>query len=321
MSGQRQASPETSMDFGPLDAPRIQRVAPSVYAYLQPDGGWFVNNGGFLLTVDSVIVVDSAATEARTARMREMLAALSDKPVSTLINTHWHTDHTNGNYQFRGATIVAHERTRQMMLLHAPTKPDPDGPFPDVDWGALEPAPPFLTYDRGVTMWADTIRCDVRWVGVPAHTTDDSIVWIPEHSVLFAGDLAFNGSAPLVSAGSVSGSLSVLHDLRQLSPRTIVPGHGQVCGPEVFDVLIDYLTFVQDIAATGHRAGRTPLETARDAGPTPFPDLLDSERIVANLHRAYAEIEGAPPGADIDLMATRRDMLALNGRRPLRCHA
>lgn len=166
MSGQRQASPETSVGFGPLDAPRIQQVAPNVYAYLQPDGGWFVNNGGFLLTADSVIVVDSAATEARTARMRAMLGALTDKPVSTLINTHWHTDHTNGNYQFRGATIVAHERTRLMMLLHAPTTPDPDGPFPDVDWGALEPAPPFLTYDRGVTMWADTIRCDVRWVGL-----------------------------------------------------------------------------------------------------------------------------------------------------------
>jgi len=112
-----------------------------------------------------------------------------------------------------------------------------------------------------------------------------------------------------------------MRDLKQLGARTIVPGHGQVCGPEVFDVIIDYLTYVQDIAATGHRAGRTPLEAARDAGPTPFPDLLDPERLVANLHRAYAEIEGAPPGADIDLTATRRDMIALNGGQPLRCHA
>jgi cyclase len=321
MSGPRSSTLEGGAGFGPLDAPRTQEVAPNIHAYLQPDGGWFVNNAGFLITADSVIVIDSAATEARTARMRAVLSELSGKPVSTLINTHWHTDHTNGNYQFRGATIVAHERTREMMLLHAPTKPDPAGPFPDVDWGALEPAPPFLTYDRGITVWAHNVRCDVRWVGIPAHTTDDSIVWIPEHSVLFTGDLAFNGGAPLVSAGSVAGSLSAVRDLRQLGARTIVPGHGRVCGPEVFDVIIDYLTYVQDIAAIGHRAGRTPLETARDAGPTPFPQLLDRERIVANLHRAYAEIEGAPPGADIDLTATRRDMLALNGGRPLRCHA
>jgi cyclase len=315
------ASPAAGTGFGPLDVPRTREVAPNVHAYLQPDGGWFVNNAGFLLTADSVIVIDAAATEARTARMRAVLSELTRKPVSTLINTHWHTDHTNGNYQFRGATIVAHEKTREMMLRHAPTRPDPDGPFPDVDWGALEAAPPFLTYDRGVTVWADSVRCDVRWVGVPAHTTDDSIVWIPEHSVLFTGDLAFNGGAPLVSAGSVAGSLSALRDLKGLRPRTIVPGHGQVCGPEVLDVITDYLTFVQDIAAIGHKARRSPLETARDAGPTPFPDLLDRERLVANLHRAYAEIEGAPPGADIDLTATRRDMIALNGGQPLRCHA
>ncbi|WP_308168142.1 MBL fold metallo-hydrolase [Nonomuraea sp. NEAU-A123] len=301
--------------------PRTEEIAPGVHAFIQPDGGWFVNNSGFLVTRDTVIVIDSAATEARTRGLRAAISEVSDRPVSTLINTHWHTDHTNGNYQFRGATIVAHERTREMMLRYAPTTPDPAGPFPDVNWGALEPAPPFLTYDQGVTVWADDVRCEVRWVGTPAHTTDDSIVWIPEHSVLYTGDLAFNGGAPLVSAGSVAGSLDVLRDLRELRPRTVVPGHGDVCGPEIFDLMIDYLTFVQDLAVSGHRGGRTPLRAARDAGPHPFGHLLDGERLVANLHRAYAEIDGAPRGAEIDLVATRRDMIALNGGRPLRCHA
>ncbi|MEU4227559.1 MBL fold metallo-hydrolase [Nonomuraea sp. NPDC026600] len=305
----------------PLDEPRTEELASGVYAYIQPDGGWFVNNCGFLVTPDSVIVIDSAATEARTRGLRSAVSAVTGLPVSTLVNTHWHTDHTNGNYQFRGATIVAHERTREMMLRYAPTTPDLDGPFPAVPWGALEPAPPFLTYGRGVTLWAGDVRCEVRWVGTPAHTTDDSIVWIPEHSVLYAGDLAFNGGAPLVSAGSLAGSLKVLRDLRELRPRTVVPGHGDVCGPEVFDLVIGYLEFVGDLAASGHRAGRTPLEAARDAGAHPFDQLLDGERLVANLHRAYAEIEGAPPGAEIDLTATRRDMIALNGGRPLRCHA
>jgi cyclase len=288
---------------------------------VQPDGGWFLNNSGVLAGGDSVIVIDSAATAARTELLRKAIAAISALPVSTLINTHWHTDHTNGNYQFRGAAIVAHERTREMMLLHGPTVPDPAGPFPGVDWGPLEPAPPFLTYSAGITVWAGQVRCEVSWVGTPAHTSDDSVVWIPEHSLLFAGDLAFNGGAPLMSAGSIAGALLVLRELKELNPRTVVPGHGDVCGPEVFDAEIDYLTFVQDLAESGHRSGKSPLETALDTPSHPFDHLLDGERLVANLHRAYAEIDGLPPGELIDLTATRRDMMALNGGRPLRCLA
>lgn len=310
--------PATAATAGP---PRTENLAPGIFAYVQPDGGWFLNNSGVLLAADSVIVIDSAATAARTERLREAVAGVSGLPVSTLVNTHWHTDHTNGNYQFRGATIVAHERTREMMLLHAPTVPDPAGPFPDVEWGPLEPAPPFLTYSSGIVLWAGQTRCEVFWVGTPAHTTDDSVVWVPEHSLLFAGDLAFNGGAPLMSAGSISGALRVLQDLRELNPRTVIPGHGDVCGPEVFDVEIDYLTFVQDLAESGHRAGKTPMEAAIGSPRHPFDHLLDGERLVANLHRAYAEIDGAAPGDPIDLTATRRDMVALNGGRPLRCLA
>ncbi|GHF35153.1 MBL fold metallo-hydrolase [Amycolatopsis bartoniae] len=300
--------------------PRTEQLASGVHAYIQSDGGWFVNNSGIIVGSDTVTVIDSAATAARTAGLRAAIARVSPLPVATLVNTHWHTDHTNGNYQFRGATIVAHEQTRAMMLEHAPTKPDPGGPFPDVEWGPLEPAPPFLTYAEGITLWAGETRCDISWVGTPAHTTDDSVVWIEEHSILFAGDLAFNGSAPLMSAGSVAGAIEVLTELRQLGARHVVPGHGDVCGPEVFDTEIEYLRFVQDLAATGHRLGRTPLEAARDAADNPFAHLLDSERLVANLHRAYAELDGAAPGEPIDLTATRRDMVALHGG-PLRCLA
>ena len=59
----------------------------------------------------------------------------------------------------------------------------------------------------------------------------------------------------------------------------------------------------------------------READLGSFADLSDSERIVGNLHRAYAELEGAAPGAPIDLMAAFRDTIDFNGGRPLRCLA
>ena len=76
-----------------------------------------------------------------------------------------------------GATIIGHERCREA-VLNTPMPPPP-GIWSDVDWGYLEPAPPFLTYTHGVTLWSGDLRCEVRYVGTPAHTTNDSIVLHP----------------------------------------------------------------------------------------------------------------------------------------------
>jgi cyclase len=205
-------------------------------------------------------------------------------------------------------------------MLNTPMPPPP-GVWTEVDWGHLEPAPPFLTYTDGVTLWSGDLRCEVRYVGTPAHTTNDSIVWIPDRSVLFAGDLLFNGGTPFALMGSISGWIEVLETvLRPLGARTLVPGHGPVCGPEAIDDVLAYLRFVQDLAREAKAAGLTPLQAAREADLGNFKDLLDAERIVGNLYRAYRELDGGPPGTPVDLGLALGDMIAYHGG-PLTCHA
>jgi len=63
------------------------------------------------------------------------------------------------------------------------------------------------------------------------------------------------------------------------------------------------------------------LDTARELDLGQYADLLDSERIVGNLHRAYAELDGKPLGAAIDVAAALTDMVTYNGGRPLSCLA
>jgi cyclase len=67
---------------------------------------------------------------------------------------------------------------------------------------------------------------------------------------------------------------------------------GEVFGPEVIDQVTNALRFVQRLAEEGHRAGLSPLEAAREADLGVLADVSDSERIVGNLHRASAELEG-----------------------------
>ena len=196
------------------------------------------------------------------------------------------------------------------------------GIWTEVEWGDLEVAPPFLTFETAVTLWADELRCEVRYVGSPAHTTNDSIIHIPDRSVLFAGDLLFNGGTPFLLMGSITGAIEVLEQVvAPLGAQTIVPGHGPVGGPELIDDVLGYLRFVQDTARRGRDAGLSPLDAARQTDLGRYADLLDPERIVGNLHRGYAELDGAERGAPIDLVAALTDMIAYNGGRPLTCHA
>ena len=303
-----------------LGSPTLTEVADSVFAYVQPDGSWWINNTGLLVGRHAAVSIDACATEARTRAYLGAIRSVTSLPVRTLVNTHHHGDHTHGNSLFRDATIVAHERTRTA-LIEAGLWRDPVfwTPF---DLGGVELEPPSLTYSDGVTIWVDEVRCEVRHVGRPAHTTNDSIVWIPEHSVLFTGDLVFASGTPFVLMGSLSGSIQVLEEVvAPIGARTIVPGHGEVCGPGAVQDVLGYLRFVWELAQRGREAGLTPLELAREADLGPYADWHDPERIVGNLHRAYADLGAGPAGEPIDLAAALGDMVTFNGGQPLTCLA
>ncbi len=294
-------------------------VADKVFAYIQPDGTWWINNTGFLLGRNRVTAVDACATERRTRAFLDAIRAVTPAPVRTLINTHHHGDHTFGNYLFEDATIVAQDRARDAMLGFG----NPfSAPFwTDIEWGNVEIAPPFLTFGDRITHFVDDLRVEVIHPGVPGHTTNDAVVWIPEDGVLFTGDLVFNGGTPFLLMGSPTGALTCLTMIRELEATTLVPGHGPICGPEVLEGIERYISFVLDVARQGLAAGLSPLEAARQTDLGEFADLTDPERIVGNLHRAYAELGGAEPGAVIDMRGALADMVEYNGGKPLTCRA
>jgi cyclase len=301
--------------------PQTREVSDGVFAYVQPDGTWWINNTGFLTGPQGVISIDVCSTRRRTRAYAEAIAAVTPAPVRTVVNTHHHGDHTFGNALFPGATLVAHERARAEAIAFGPAR---DLPFWDnPDWGDLPLDPPFLTFTDEIALHVGDLRVQVRHVGMAAHTTNDVLVWIPERSVLFCGDLVFNGGTPFLLMGSVAGCADVLENVvRPLGARTVVPGHGPVFeGDQPVRATLDYLRFVQDVAARGRAAGVSPLEAARSTDLGRFAGWPDAERIVGNLHRAYAELDGTPRGGAIDVIAALTDMVTYNGGAPLTCRA
>ncbi len=298
--------------------PQVEEVSAGIFAYIQPDGTWFLNNAGFIVGPEGVIAIDSTSTARRARALFAALRRHTEKPVQVLVNTHSHGDHTWGNFVYAPNTaIIAHERCRQEVIA---TGTSATALFPDVDWGEIRVTPPFVTFDERLTLYAGELRIELHHLG-PAHTTGDIVAWIPERKLLFSGDLIFNGGTPLAIGGTIAGWIEALGRLRSFGAETIVPGHGPVCAPEAIDAVERYLRFVQESARRGFEAGLEPLELARELDLGAFAELSDRERIVANLHRAYSELRGEPPAAPLEIRRVFAEMVAYNGGQPPHCFA
>lgn len=299
-----------------VEGVQLTEVADGVFAYAQHDGSWWVNTAGFVAGSRSVVAVDACATHRRTQALLDIIARTTGLPVRTLVNTHFHGDHTYGNALFRDAVVVGHERCREELLADRLLADPPQVFEPVPNWGPLQVRPPELTFASSMTLWLDDLEIRLDAAGEPAHTDADVLAWLPSRGVLFTGDLVFNGGTPLLLQGSVAGYLTALGRVRDYDAPILVPGHGQPCGPEVLDQLERYASFVLDTASSARAAGLTPLQAASEVHLGEFSELLDPERIVLNLYRAYADLDGA---SAVDIRAAFADAVAWNGGRRLHC--
>ncbi|MFD9815380.1 MBL fold metallo-hydrolase [Streptomyces sp. NPDC059080] len=313
----RPSGPASPVPAAP-EEPGLTELSPGVSAFVQPDGGWCLNNAGVVTDGEATLLVDTAATERRARLLARRIAESGAPAPRTVVNTHHHGDHTYGNAVFApAATIVGHAACRSELLAAGHQL---EAVWPETDFGDIVLTPPSLTYTDELTLYVGDIEARLIHPGV-AHTRGDTVVWLPGRRTVFTGDLIFHGGTPFLLMGSLAGSLRALELLRSLDATTVVPGHGPVTGPEVYDTVERYLRYVDELARRSHVAGLSPLEAATGADLGRFAELAESERLVANLHRAYAELEGAEPGAPLDVGAAFADMTVLNGGVPVACHA
>jgi cyclase len=290
-------------------------VADGVHAWLQPDGSWWLNNAGVIVGAEDVVLIDTCATRKRT---ETLLAAVDDvaggRPIRLAVNTHMHGDHTYGNVLLPAATvIVAHERTREALLADFILNSTPPIWSPTPDFGVTTIRPPTVVVRDQATLFAGDRRIELHHPGYPAHTEGDLVAWLPDERVLFAGDLLFHQVTPLVLMGSLDGALRSLDWLAGFTADTIVPGHGTLISsaslPDVLATHERYYRFVADAARRGRAAGRSPLAVATETDLGEFEAWPDAERLVLNLHRAYADVTAT----QVDLLVAFSDAVAWRG--------
>ncbi len=300
----------------------LHEVVHGIFAWLQPDGSWWLNNAGAIMGVGGdgtypagTFVVDTCATYDRTRAFLDAVAsATTNAPVTMAANTHQHGDHTYGNSLLpRETVVIGHEAMRTGLLVDPIIDGCPPVWAPVPDWGAVTRRVPSIAVRDTVTVFNGTRRIELHHPGYAAHTTGDLVAWLPDERVLFAGDLLFHGLTPLVFMGSVSGARSALEWIAAFEPEHVVPGHGTlVDGSTLAQVLGEhdrYYQLVESTAAAGRRDGRSALDAARACDLGEFATWADSERLVLNIHRAYADAAKV----ELDLLAALVDTIEYNG--------
>jgi glyoxylase-like metal-dependent hydrolase (beta-lactamase superfamily II) len=213
----------------------LVQVGPTTYAFLQPDGSWGWSNAGLIVGDNEAVLVDTFFDLPNTTELLISIRSVTDRPISTLVNTHHNPDHCNGNQLVEGATIVGHRLCREELLAGPPASllaalaeaPDDEGAvgyakraFAPFDFTGIDRVPPSVTFDDRLSLHQGGSEIKLEYFG-PCHTLGDITVWVPSDRVLFAGDLAFIGSTPLVWEGSLLNWIATVERLLDLDPAVI----------------------------------------------------------------------------------------------------
>ncbi|HXH20390.1 MAG TPA: MBL fold metallo-hydrolase [Dehalococcoidia bacterium] len=292
MAGRRAGIPSWPKEF--------REVADGVFAYIQAGGPGISNlnisNAGVVLGPETNVAVDALWAPPMTRDFIESIRRASNKPVGHLLLTHHHGDHVYGAAAFRPAEIVSHRRCREVISTMTP--PDPGrmrqagSPYAD-DFVGLELALPTLTYESEMSLYCGDREVRLLYCG-PAHTVDDTLVYLPKEKLLFAGDIAFYYVTPLAFQGHISGWIRAIDRIQGMEVDTVVPGHGPVGGKRELAEVREYLMLVRREARRCYQAGLDEAQAAIEIRLGWFDKWVEPERLVHNVMRFYTELRGDP---------------------------
>src|SRR5271156_2424297 len=231
---------------------------------LEGSGG----NFAVLTGPDGKVLIDAGIGVSRP-QITKALAELGADPITHLINTHWHFDHTDGNAWLNtaGARIIAQENTRKY-LSEVQRVEDWDYNFL-----ALPPAGiPTDVFAEERSLKLNGLTIALKHYG-PAHTDSDISVNFAEANVIHVADTFWNGVYPFIdysTGGSIDGMIAASNaNLAATTDQTIIiPGHGKpVSNKSELTEFRDMLVAIHDNVATLKMQGRSRDEAVA-AKPT-----------------------------------------------------
>ena len=225
----------------------------------------FGANAVAVLGDGETLLVDPLVAPAYARELKRLLEERGAGPVTHVVLTHAHTDHSLGAAVFaaEGASVLAHPATAAAMAAEHPGLIAERRASPDVAalFADAVPVVPTRLVREPVVLEGGGIRAVVRRCG-PAHTPGDLRVDLPSLGVVLTGDLVSNGYHPSLGDADLEGWRASLLDLLRTEAVTFVPGHGEPGGREIVEAQLAWFDAAAALSLEAGRRGDGPAAVA-----------------------------------------------------------
>ena len=280
----------------------VTQLAEGVYEIRHPDApdGFPQSNTTVVIGARGVLVVDTCLLPSAAREDVEQIRKWTDKPVTFIVNTHWHFDHTLGNATYAAAfpnvQIIAHVATQKIIadfnpgaVERYPTRAeifkkildsgkDPDGKSltegerRDYQKALDGLAPvvsemkntaqlvPNISFDRSLNIDLGNRQVEIKFLG-RGNTAGDTAIYLPKEKILCTGDL-LDHPVPYLFGGLPTEHAATLRKVAELDATTIVPGHGDVLHDKTYVYqTVDFLETVNRSVEKAVNNGKKLEET------------------------------------------------------------
>jgi glyoxylase-like metal-dependent hydrolase (beta-lactamase superfamily II) len=251
------------------------------------DGLWMVTGGGGNTAVfvagSGVVLVDTKLANWGQAIL-DKVKTVTDKPVTHIINTHTHGDHTGSNDFFPAAVeVVAHANVKTSM-----------GKMPQFADAAKAHALPDKTYTDKLTVLDGADAIDLYHFG-PAHTNGDTFVVFRNLKVMHSGDAFAMKGTPFIDRSNGGNGVTYPETLAKAATGikdvdTVIPGHSAVTTWAAFVEFGEFNLAFLDYTQGAKKAGKTVDQAVAELK---LPDTFKEygmRSAKANVEAIYADL-------------------------------
>jgi cyclase len=309
---------------------RFNKVKEGIYHAIGTGALTVVGNSTVLVNERDVIIVDDHVSPAAAWVLLEEIKAITDKPVTTVVNTHFHFDHAHGNQIFAPAVqIIGHEFTRRALLDDPVSKPlyqsfynakALEGQIENLrkriaseqnaaardklqtqltsvennyaSQKELRPTPPNVTLTTQMTLFRGNREIQIRYLG-RGHTAGDVVVYLPQEKAVITGDLLTASTSNMSDSYPLEWA-ATLEELKKLDFDTVIPGHGEAFTDKAkIDYFAAYLRDVWSTVSALKKQGVPAEEAAKRADLSRHRERFPNPAVpVLGVQRIYALIDG-----------------------------
>jgi len=259
----------------------VREIAPGVFYYFGDEKRQMSANCTWIVFRDYVLAVDANYPWGAEEILRE-IRSTTDKPVRFVFNTHYHHDHTFGNFVFSdsGAAIVSTQAAAQEMRTSGMREWNQRSAYSGRNMNAGRREFPAITFTDRLIFDDSIHRAELVMMG-PAHTAGDGIVYLPKEKILITGDLFVHGNPWGNNVADENANydrwLSILDTLISWNPTIVIPGHGE---PTTTRELVNQRLYLADMlkqVRQAIRAGKTKQQTVEQVTLDKHPVYGDNK--------------------------------------------